>query len=377
MSERRLLALVPLAIAGLIAAGCSSSPSASTTTTTGPTSTGPGGLLGGSADTSTPAASLTGVGASSAQPFLTAVFYDYSRSNHNVTVNYSPAGSGVGITDIEANTVDFGQSEIPMTAADQAKASGGPVLQVPVDLGGVAIAYNVPGAPKNLHLTGAQLAQIYLGTITDWHQIDSSIPSGTTVVPVHRSDTSGPGYDLDQYLIDTSPTWVSAIGTATPSETWPKSSVGVGEDLNSGVANYIKQTPGSIGFIEYSYALQNGFTSAELLNKSGSYVAPSIASIAAAGAHATNLSATDFNIVEEPGSDTYPLANFSWTILYQRQSVTDTGIALGKLFDWVSSTGQRYATSLGYAPLPANVQALTHSTLLDLETSAGTSLFSS
>ena len=205
MSKHRVPLLAVSTLVVLVAAACSSSSSSSSSTagTAGAASSAPGGTLGGSANTSTPAAALTGAGANSAQPFFTRVFYDYNQPNHNVTVNYSATGSAVGISDIQANTVNFGQSEIPMSAADQAKATAGPILQVPVDLGGVAISYNVPGAPKNLHLNGPRLAGIYLGTITDWHQIDSAIPSGTTIVPVHRADSSGPGYDLDQYLIDT------------------------------------------------------------------------------------------------------------------------------------------------------------------------------
>jgi len=235
----------------------------------------------------------------------------------------------------------------------------------------------VPGAPRNLQLSGNQIAAIFLGTVTDWHQIDSTIPTGTTIVPVHRADSSGPGYDLDQYLIDTAPAWVSAIATTTASKTWPKANVGIGQQLNSGVANYVKQTPGAIGYIEYAYALQNNFTNASLLNKSGSYVAPSISSIGAAGLHAVNLSASNFNIVNGPGTTTYPLANFSWSLVYQKQAVTDTGVALGKLLDWLVSTGQRDATPLGYAPLPANVRAVAHSTLLQLQDPTGTALFNS
>ena len=384
MHIHRFAVLAACATVALTTAACSSTSSSSSSSSPSTSSSGtasgsnaPGGTLGGAANTTTPAAAITGAGASSAQPFLTRAFYDYNHSNHNVTVNYSATGSAVGISDIQAENVNFGQTEVPMSTSDQAKAKGGPILQVPVDLGGVAISYNVPGAPKNLHLNGDQIAGIYLGTVTDWHSIDSSIPSGTTIVPVHRADSSGPGYDLDQYLIDTSPAWVSAIGATTPSKTWPKTNIGVGQQLNSGVATYVKQTPGAVGFVEYAYALQNGFTNAALLNASGSYVTPSITSIAAAGSHATNLSSANFNIVNQPGSATYPLANFSWTLVYQKQTVTDTGIALGKLFDWVATTGQRNAVPLGYAPLPANAQAVAHTELLQLEDASGTPLFNS
>ena len=308
MASRRPIALfATLGLVATLAAACSSSTSGTAPTTAAASSTMG---LGGTPNTQTPAASLSGAGASSAQPFLTRSFYDYSQLNPKVTVSYNPAGSSVGVANIQAGTVDFGQSEIPMSATDLAKATGGPILQVPIDLGGVAVSYNVPGAPRNLHLSGDQLAGIYLGTITDWHQISSSIPSGTSIVAVHRADSSGPGYDLDQYLISTSAKWVAAIGTSKASKTWPRTDIGIGQQLNSGVAKYIKQTPGAIGFIEFAYAVQNGFTNAALLNQAGNYVSPSIASIAAAGANATNLSASNFNIVDGAGATTYPLANF-------------------------------------------------------------------
>jgi phosphate transport system substrate-binding protein len=257
------------------------------------------------------------------------------------------------------------------------------VLQIPVDLGGVAISYNAPGVPANLKLNGPTLAGIFDGSISNWDDPAIAAVSGVTNLPnlaikaVHRADSSGPGYDLDQYLIDTAPAWVTAIGTSTPSRTWPQASVGIGEQLNTGVATYISQTSGSIGFVEYGYALQNGFVNAAILNSAGSYVAPSEKSIAAAGAQATSLSPTDFNVVNQAGAGTYPIANFSWTLVYQKQSDTATGIALGKLFDWVVTTGQSDAASLGYAPLPANVVTLAQSTILELDSSAGTPLFAS
>ena len=299
-----------------------------------------------------------------------------------MSVNYSPAGSSVGISDIQQNTVDFGDTEIPMSSSDLAKASAGSVLQVPVDLGGVAVSYNVPGAGRGLHLNGDVLARIYLGKVTKWNDpaIQSLNPSVSlpdlSIIPVHRADSSGPGWDLDAYLIKTSPEWVSATGSSTPSKSWPKASVGVGQQLNTGVASYIQQNQGAIGYLEYAYALEGGFTNAALLNQSASYVAPSLSSIAAAGAQASGLSASNFSIIDEPGSGTYPLANFSWTLLYQKQSNTNKGITLGKLFDWVASSEQQVAASLGYAPLPANVVSLAHQTLLQLEDSSGRRLFS-
>jgi phosphate transport system substrate-binding protein len=379
-----LRAGLPLVAVGLLLSACGSNapaPKASSTTTTAThcTSSAPGGVLSTACDTKTPAATLTGAGASSISPFFTPVFYAYNKANPAVTVNYSPAGSSVGVTDIEQNTVQFGDSEVPIPAP--ATGSGGTILQIPVDLGGVALSYNVPGLKTGLKLDGPTVAGIFLGKITNWD--DSAIAAlnpGVTlpnlaIVAVHRADSSGPGYDLDQYLIDTGgPAWTAAVGTKASTH-WPVTNVGLGEQLNTGLATYVKQTSGAIGYVEYAYALQTGFTNVALKNKAGHYVVPSQASIAAAGAVASTLSATNFSIVDGPGAATYPLANFSWTLLYQKQSSTSVGAAIGHLIDWVTTSGQTQAAALGYSALPANVVSLSHQTLLELQTSSGTPLF--
>ena len=183
------------------------------------------------------------------------------------------------MTDIEEDTVDFGDSEIPMAAKDLAMAKG-TVLQVPVDLGGVAISYNIPGVATGLKLDGPTLAAIYDGAITNWDDPalasetgDAKLPN-LKIVPVHRADTSGPGWDLDDYLIETAPKWVASIGTTKPSKAWPITFIGVGEQLNSGVATYIAQTPGAIGYVEYGYALKANFTNAAVLNERGDLPGP-------------------------------------------------------------------------------------------------------
>jgi phosphate transport system substrate-binding protein len=356
-----------------------------TTTTAKPVApTTPGGSLSAN-PTSSPAASLTGIGASSIQPFYGRVLFQYNKLNPGVTVNFTGSGSGPGVTAIQQNTASFGQSEVPMTAA-QLAASKGPVLQVPVDLGGVSVSYHVSGVTGGLKLDGPTLAKIYLRQITNWN--DSAIAAlnpgvnlpNENIIPVFRADTSGPGYDLDQYLIDTSPTWTGAIATTAPSTTWPtagRATGTTGQDLNAGVAGYIQETEGAIGYVEYSYALQANFTNAALVNQSGQAVTPSVSSIAAAGATATGLSSTNFNIVYAPGAGSYPLANFSWALIYQKQAVTNTGIVLGKLFQWVSTAGQAYSSGLGYAPLPAAATTLAHNTLLGLQTATGSAIFTS
>ncbi len=340
-----------------------------------------GGALSATCDTQSPSYKLAGAGANSIQPFFTRVFYYYSQANKGVSVNYSPAGSSVGVTDIQQNTVNFGDSEIPIPTP--ATGTGGAIVQVPVDLGGVALSYNLPGVSGGLKLDGPTLAGIFLGTIKTWNNSaiaalnpGVNLPS-TSIVPVHRADSSGPGYDLDQYLIDTGGSaWTGSAAGTTPSTKWPLPKIGVGEQLNTGVAGFIQQTPGAIGYVEYAYSLQASFTNAALKNASGSYVKPSQSSIAAAGAQASGLSASNFNIVNGSGAATYPLANFSWSLIYQKQTNTTLGVVLGKLLDWVTTTGQQQAAALGYSPLPANVAAVAHATLLTLENSAGKPLFS-
>ena len=156
---------------------------------------------------------------------------------------------------------------------------------------------------------------------------------------------------------------------------WPVANIGVGQQLNTGVASYIQQTQGAIGYVEYAFAQKSRFNNVALKNASGAFVAPTLDSIKAAGAQATNLSAANFNIVNGAGAGTYPLANFSWALLYQKQASTDVGIVLGKLFDWVTTTGQQQANPLGYAPMPDNAVSLAHTTLLTLQTASGQPLF--
>jgi phosphate transport system substrate-binding protein len=342
----------------------------------------PGGALSKNT-TTTPSAALTAVGASSIQPFYGRVLYQYGLLNKLVTVSYAPSGSGPGVVAVEQNTASFGQSEIPMTAAQQALAKG-PVLQVPVDLGGVAISYHVTGVPAGLKLSGPVLAQIYLRQITTWSDpaIKALNPKvklpNENIVPVFRSDTSGPGYDLDQYLIDTDATWsTDAAGKAATA--WPTAgrvAGDSGEQLNSGVATYIKQTEGAIGYVEFAYASQAKFTNAALLTAAKTYVAPSITTIANAASSAKSVSATNFSLILSKGKATYPLANFSWAIFYQEQAATNTAVVLGKLFEWITTTGQTYSKALGYAPLPPAIVTLAHKTLLTLETSTGQPIFS-
>ncbi|MGA3352412.1 MAG: phosphate ABC transporter substrate-binding protein PstS [Acidimicrobiales bacterium] len=384
MSRRPLVIVLTVGL-GLLGAAFGSSTAVAGAAVSSPArltaaAVAPGGPLGPAYDTKTSSSvSVSGAGANSINPFFEKVFYEYHLKNSKTSITYSPAGSSVGISDIEQGTVDFGDTEIPMSSKDLAKTTRA-ILQVPVDLGGVAISYNLPGV-ASLKLDGPTLAAIFQGKITNWDSSQIAAVSGDrklpdlAIVPVHRADSSGPGWDLDDYLIKTAPAWAAKVGTKA-SKTWPLPKVGVGEQLNSGVATYVSQTHGAIGFVEYGYALEAKFTNAALKNKAGAFVAPSLHSIAQAGSEATGLSSTKFSIIDEPGAGTYPLANFSWTLLYKKGTNEAKSIALGKLFDWVVTTGQKYSSTLGYAPLPADVVALSTKTLDDLQTPEGGPLFS-
>ena len=368
---------------GILASGCAGSTTATGggSSPTGACASGsPGGVLSAACDTQGPAAKLIGAGANSIQLFYTRAFFAYSQANKRVSVDYSPVGSSVGVTDIEQGTVAFGQSEVPIPVTSTGRS--GAILQLPVALGGVAISYNVPGAGQGLKLDGPTLTGIYTGAITNWD--DAAIKAlnpGTSlphlaIVAVHRADSSGPGYDLDQYLISTAgAAWTAKAGPKATTR-WPVANIGIGQQLNTGVANYIQQTSGAIGYVEFAYALQARFNNAALKNGAGAFVTPSIDTIGQAGAQAQGLSAANFNIVNSPGATTYPLANFSWALLYQKASANNTSIVLGKLFDWVTTTGQQEAAALGYSPLPANAVTLAHQTLLTLQTTDGKPLFS-
>lgn len=327
------------------------------------------------AHSSTQDITLNGAGANSVAPFYDTVFAQYEKVTPGVTINYAPAGSSVGVKDIEEGTVNFGDSEIPMAAADLqvAQTNVGNVLQLPVDLGGVAISYNVPGLKGGLQLNGEVLADIFDGRVTNWDNPEIKAVShvkdlpNLPIVPVHRSDSSGPGWDLDQYLIDTSGNWVKAIGTTTPSKSWPLPNVGIGQALNTGVATYISQTKGAIGFVEYAYARKARFTNVALRNASGQFVQPDFQALEAAGRGATHLSWSNFNIINEKGNNVYPLANFSWALIAQKQSNAATASALKALFTYVTTTGQKYANYLGYANLPKIAVTIGRLTLSELK----------
>ena len=374
---------VGMAGAALLSA-CSSSSSSSTTTTT----TKPGGTLASNnaaflaADLKAPGGSLNASGSTFVQPFFQSAFYTYSSKNQGLTINYQGVGSGAGITAFEAGTVAFAASDVPMAASDLAKvpASAGPVVQIPDILGGVAVAYNLPGVSARVKLDGPTLAGIFDGTITMWNAAQIAALNPGVTLPAHaitpevRADSSGTTYIFTDYLKSANPTtWT--LGTSK-TIAWPATAVQTPK--NSGVAASIKATPYSIGYVELSYAIQNKFAYAAIKNAAGTYVVPSLNTVAADADQKPNVSATDFSIVNQAGATSYPISGYSWAILLQKQTSDTTGAQVVKVLDWTTHTGggQDLAAGLDYVALPPAVQNQVRTQLLTVTGTTGQTLLS-
>ncbi len=375
------LAGIGLAAAALLSA-CSSSSASSTTTTTA----APGGTLASNnaaylaADLKAPAGTLVASGSTFVQPFFNSAFYKYTGLNQALQVNYQGVGSGAGITAFQSGTVDFAASDVPMAASDLAKmpANAGPVIQIPDILGGVTVAYNLPGVSTRLKLDGPTLAGIFDGSITTWNasQIAALNPGVTlpahAITPEVRADSSGTTYIFTDYLASASPTtW--KLGTSK-TIAWP--STAVQTPKNSGVAASILSTPYSIGYVEMSYAITNKMTYAAVKNAAGVYVVPSPATVAADADQRTGISSTNFSIVNQPGATSYPIAGYSWAILLQKQTNATTGAQVVKVLDWTTHTGggQSLAASLYYVALPPAVQNQNRTQLLTVTGPSGQTL---
>jgi len=341
---RRSIALACAALA-FGAAACSSQPPAP--------SGGPNGAR----------ATLVGAGSTFDYPLFSRAFYQYSQLHPGVTVNYQSIGSGGGIQQFTAKTVDFGATDVPMGSKELAAVAGGAaaIVQIPVTLGGVVVSYNVPDAPANLRLDPAVLSNIFLGKIANWNDpAISGLNPGAhlkslPIAVVHRADGSGTTYIFTSYLSAVSPQWKTVVGVGK-TVAWPAAS-SVGAKGNEGVAGQIRNTPGAIGYIELSYATQNSMPAAALQNASGAFVIASENSVKAAAAAKPSVSAKDFAIVNEPGASAYPIAGYSWVLLYRHYPDAGKQAALYDLFRWLLRDGQQYAASVSYVPLPPNVAA--------------------
>ena len=361
------------AIILLALAACTST--TGTSTAGGPASAAAAASIGPGAHPPT----LTGSGSTFDAPFFSAAFAQYQQQHPGVTISYAAVGSSAGIAAFSARQVNFGASDVPMTAREQAAAQGGPVTQVPVDLGGEGIAYNLSlPAGARLHLTGPVLAAIFLGQITRWNDPALiALNPGITlplapITVVHRSDGSGTTYIFSNYLSSVDPAWAAKVGTGKTLN-WP---AGQGAEGNGGVASAVYRTPWSIGYVEQAYSRGLLLPFAAIRNQAGNYVIPSAQTVAAAAAQKPGITPADFSIVNEPGASSYPISGYSWALIYTRQTDQATGQALVAMLDWLTHQGQAAAAATSYVPLPSQIQQLARTMLQQITGPAGTRLLS-
>jgi phosphate transport system substrate-binding protein len=302
---------------------------------------------------------LNGAGATFPYPIYSKWFSEYQKIHPEVRINYQSIGSGGGIRQVTAGTVDFGASDMPMTdkQLQDAKAK---ILNIPTVLGADVPAYNIPGVSGEVKFTPEVLAGIFLGKISKWN--DKAITAANPgvnfpdkeIIVVHRSDGSGTTFIWTDYLSKVSPEWKSQVGSDT-SVKWP---VGVGGKGNEGVSGFIRQLSGSIGYVELIYAVQNNIPSGSVKNSAGVFVKASLESVTAAAASAPKMPA-DFrvSITNAPGKDAYPISSFTWLLIPAQSKDAAKGKILADFLQWMVSDGQKMTSVLAYAPLPDNVVA--------------------
>lgn len=304
---------------------------------------------------------VTGAGSTFVYPVLSAWAGDYQKQS-GTSVNYQSIGSGGGIAQIKAGTVDFGATDQPLDPKELADSG---LAQFPVVIGGVVPVVNIAGIkPGQVRLTGPLLADIYAGKIKSWNDpAIASLNSGLSlpaanITVVHRSDGSGTSFNFTHYLSQVSPTWKSGPGEGK-SVSWP---AGVGGKGNEGVAGYVKQIPNSIGYVEYAYVLQNNMSYALLQNSAGAFVAPSADSFQAAAASADWKNAEDFFLVmtNAPGANAYPITASTFIVMHKQPKDKARSDAALTFFRWALEHGQPQAQKLDYVPLPADLVQQIH-----------------
>jgi len=299
------------------------------------------------------AADVTGAGASFIYPVMSRWSADYSKASGK-QVNYQSIGSGGGIAQIKAGTVDFGSSDAPLKPEDLAKFG---LVQFPSVIGGVVPVINVPGVKSGaLKLDGQVLANIFLGQVTMWNDPAIAALNGGVPLPakkitiVHRSDGSGTTFNFVNYLSKVSPQWKAKVGEGT-SVKWP---TGIGGKGNEGVAAYVKQISGGIGYVELSYALQNHMAYARLKNAAGNFVLPSDESFSAAAASADWTNSKDFYLVmtNAPGENSWPITATNFILMYRQPKNAASAQQAREFFRWAYANGDAQAKALDYVPLP-------------------------
>ncbi len=350
----RLKIIIILILAGVFLAGCvSKSPESQITvqpTTPTVQSTGASGTV-----------TLNGAGATFPYPLISKWSSEYGKINPNIQINYQSVGSGAGIKQITAKTVDFGASDAPLTEQEFSNVSG--ILQIPESIGAVVIAYNLPGIQQGVNLSGDVIADIFLGKITKWNdpRIVSLNPGiqfpAKDIIVAHRSDGSGTTFVFTDYLSAVSPDWKSKVGKGK-SVNWP---VGLGGKGNEGVSGLLSQNPYAIGYIELAYAKLNNIPYAYIKNKAGKFIEPTLETTANAAASAVptlpagDKSWSSVSIVDAAGDNSYPIGSFTYLLVYKDQADSTKGKTLAEFLWWVVHDGQKYSSDLLYVPLPKEV----------------------
>jgi phosphate transport system substrate-binding protein len=298
---------------------------------------------------------INGAGATFPYPLYSKWFYEYAKVDGGVNFNYQSIGSGGGIKQISSQTVDFGASDGALTD-EQLKQAPGELFHIPMTAGAVVITYNLPQVSERLKFSPDVVAGIFLGKIRKWNDSEISKDNPGVALPdeniivAHRSDGSGTTNIFTDYLSSVSSSWKSRVGKGTSVE-WP---VGLGGKGNEGVSGLVKQTPGSIGYVELAYAVNNKLAYADIKNKSGNFITPGIATTTAAVNGKVNSMPADFRVslVNPDGADAYPIAGVTWILVYKNQTDKVKGKKMVEFLRWAITDGQKYSAGLLYAPLP-------------------------
>jgi phosphate transport system substrate-binding protein len=349
VKSRKWLAALAVVALALAVAACGSSKNKS--------SSSPSASSGGS----TAGGTLNGAGSTLAQPIYQQ--WGSELKNQNITLNYQGVGSGAGVASFAAGTADFAASDPSLAPADKATIKKSPPVQIPTVFGAITASYNLSGVKKGLKLDGKTIADIYLGKVKKWNDPEiasqnsgTSLPS-TSITVVHRSDSSGTTKGFTTFLSAYSPEWKSKVG-ADKDVKWP---TGTGAKGNAGVAAAVKQTQGAIGYVEEAYALQNNFTTANVKNKSGNYIEPTLASTTAAGDGITVPADLGISTIDAPGAQAYPIVSQTFIDVHKDLCVGGMSKANAEAFktfiNYGLGDGQNIAKQLFYAPLPAALLA--------------------
>ena len=313
---------------------------------------------------------VTGAGASFPAPLYSKWAADYNKAT-GVKINYQSVGSGAGLRQIEAKTVDFGASDAPLT--DEQLAQKG-LMQFPTVIGGVVPVVNIKGiAPGQLKLTGAVLGDIYLGKITNWTDpaIKALNPTlalpDAAIAPVRRADGSGTSFIFTNYLSKVNPEWKTKVGEGA-AVNWP---VGAGGKGNEGVAAFVGRLPNSIGYLEYAYVKQNKLTFAQMKNVDGHFVSPDDTTFKAAAAGAQWTKSFYQILTEQPGKDAWPITGATFILMHKAQNKPEQAAVSLKFFEWAYKNGDQTASALDYVPMPANVKVVIEKSWAEIKDASG------